>query len=177
MAEVNIAKPKTERTEVSRPDFQGFLMPFFRGGLFGMNPFALMRQFTDEMDRGFNLPAGTKAAFMPAIEVKQKEGKLLVTADLPGLGKDDVKVSIDGDTLVLEGERKQEKEEKREGFFHSERSYGSFYRAVALPEGANLDQASANFANGVLEVTVPIDAAKSKAKQIPVKEAPAAKAA
>jgi len=140
-----------------------------------MNPFALMRQFTEEMDRVFaQTPraAGEGVLWSPAIEVKQKEGKLLVTAELPGMKKEDVKVHIDGDTLVVEGERKQEKEEKREGYYHSERSYGKFYRSILLPEGEIADQSNAQFNNGVLEVTVPIPEAKPKSKEIPVQEGP-----
>ncbi len=95
----------------------GFDAPLFRGNFFTVSPFALMRQFTEEMDRFFTPVARTDEAgfWTPTIEVKQEKGKLLVTAELPGLGKDDVKVHIDGDTLVLEGERRREKEEEREG--------------------------------------------------------------
>ncbi|HWB86934.1 MAG TPA: Hsp20/alpha crystallin family protein [Bryobacteraceae bacterium] len=174
MAEVNIVKqPKQEKPEPSR--WPGFDTPLFRGSLFSMNPFALMRQFTEEMDR--MLGAGPRAAgegmsaiWSPAIEVKEKDGKLLVNAELPGLKKEDVKVHIDGDTLVVEGERKQEKEEKREGYYHSERSYGKFYRSVPLPEGAQIEQANAQFNNGVLEVAIPVQESKQKRQEIPVQE-------
>jgi HSP20 family protein len=172
MAEVSVVKqPKQERPELSR--WLGFETPLFRGSLFNMNPFALMRQFTEDMDRVFGqLPraAGDGMTWSPAVEVKEKEGKLLMTAELPGVKKDDVKVHIDGDTLVVEGERKQEKEEKREGYYHSERSYGKFYRSILLPEGAKADQAAAQFNNGVLEVTVPIPEVKAKRQEIPVQE-------
>jgi HSP20 family protein len=163
--------PMTEKEEtVPRA---GFFTPLFRGSVFGMNPFALIRKFAEEMDREF----GAEGAFTPAIEVKQKEGKLFVTADLPGIAKEDVKVYVEGDALVLEGERKREKEEKREGFFRSERVYGKFCRTIPLPEGANPDQAAATFKNGVLEVTLPVAEVKPKAKQIPVQEAPREKLA
>ncbi len=169
MAEVSVTKqPKQERTELSR----WFETPLFRGSLFSMNPFAIMKQFAEDMDRMWGqVPRATgDGAWSPAIEVKEKEGKLLVTAELPGLKKEDVKVHIDGDTLVVEGERKQEKEEKREGYYHSERSYGKFYRSILLPEGAKTDQTGAQFNNGVLEVTVPIPEAKAARKEIPVQE-------
>ncbi len=150
----------------------GFDAPLFRGNFFTVSPFALMRQFTEEMDRFFTPVARTDEAgfWTPTIEVKQEKGKLLVTAELPGLGKDDVKVHIDGDTLVLEGERRREKEEEREGYYHSERTYGRFYRAVPLPEGAKVEDTAAQFNNGVLEIAVPLSEVKGKTKEVPVTE-------
>jgi HSP20 family molecular chaperone IbpA len=80
-------------------------------------------------------PSLTKARRRRA-KVEEREGKLFVRADPPGLTKDDVKVEVTDDYLTIEGERKQEKEEKREGYHRSERSYGSFNTSIALPEGA-----------------------------------------
>src|SRR5690348_9360842 len=125
MPEVSITRqPRTERSEPSR----WFEQPLFRGSLFSMSPFALMRQFTEDMDRMFAQTAprasGDGMIWSPPIEVKEKDGKIAITAELPGLKKEDVKVQIEGDTLVLEGERKQEKEEKRDNYYHSERCYG-----------------------------------------------------
>jgi HSP20 family protein len=179
MAEVAVVKhPKKEGQELTR--MSGFEPPLFHGNLFTVNPFALVRQFTEEMDRIFGAApqaTGNGGAWAPAIEVKEKEGELLVTAELPGVKKEDVKVHIDGDTLVVEGERKQEKEEKHEGYYHSERSYGAFYRSIPLPEGAKADQTAAQFNNGVLEVTVPIPEVKAKRQDVPIQEAPKPKAA
>jgi HSP20 family protein len=172
MAEVNVVKqPKQDKPELSR--WLGFDAPLFRGNLFNMNPFALMRQFTEEMGQMFGQtsPASGKgAAWSPAIELKQKDGKFLLTAELPGLKKEDLKVHIEGGTLIVEGERKQEKEEKGEGYYHSERSYGTFYRSILLPENAQSDKTTAQFNNGVLEVTIPVPEAKVKRQDIPVKE-------
>jgi len=78
-----------------------------------------------------------------------------VRADLPGLTKDDVKVEVADNAITIEGERKGEKEEKGEGFYRSERSYGKFYRRLPVPEGANAGNATATFNNGVLEITMP----------------------
>ena len=177
MAEVAVVKePKPEK-----PDFRRwFEAPLFRGNLFSMNPFFLMKHFTEEMDRAFHgvpLAAGNGAEWAPAVEVKEKEGKLYVTAELAGLKPEDVKVHVEGDTLVVEGERKQEKEEKREGYFHSERNYGKFYRSILLPEGAKAEETVAHFHNGVLEVTVPLAEVKVKRQEIPVKEGEWKKAA
>jgi HSP20 family protein len=115
---------------------------------------------------------GEASVWSPAVEVKEKEGKLLVTAELPGLKKEDVKVHIEGDALIVEGERKQETEEKREGYYRSERSYGKFYRALPLPEGAKVGQAGAQFNNGVLEVTIPLAEIKAKSQEVEIQEGP-----
>jgi HSP20 family protein len=138
-----------------------------------MNPFTLMRHFIEDMDRTLGQvqrAPGDSTAWRPVIDVKEQEGKLLVTAELPGLKREDVKVHIDGDTPVVEGERKQEKEEKHEGYYHSERSYGKYYRSIPMPEGAKADQTSAQVNDGVLEVTVPIPEVKAMRQEIPVQE-------
>ena len=138
-----------------------------------VNPFQMMRRFTKDMERLFedfrelNFPTFFKPEFapfqmefdniewMPQIEVLQNNGEFMVRADLPGLTKDDVKVELTDELLTISGERKEENEEKREGFYRSERRYGSFYREIPLPEGAKSENAAATFHNGVLEVTMP----------------------
>lgn len=151
-------------------------------------PFALMRRFAEEMDRlfdDFRLGASSliprlefpferrdlvEAAWMPPVEVIERGGKLVVRADLPGLSKDDVKVEVREDALCISGERRQEREEARKGFYRSERSYGSFYREVTLPEGIDVEQTKAIFRNGVLEVTLPAPPKPAKGRQVPIEE-------
>ena len=95
----------------------------------------------------------------------------MIRADLPGLSKEDVKVEIADGVITIEGERKQEKKEEREGYFYSECGYGSFYRAIPIPEGAEASQATAEFRQGVLEVTVPVPSRpESKARRLEVLE-------
>jgi HSP20 family protein len=91
----------------------------------------------------------------PQIEVSQRNNELVVRADLPGMSKDDVKVDVTEDAITIQGERRQEHEEERGGVYRTERSYGTFYRAIALPEGTITDQAKATFKDGVLEITMP----------------------
>lgn len=167
MADVTVVKKAKE--EAAAEPFRFPVFPMFRGNFFNMNPFGAMKHFVDEMDKAFS-HFGGDGAWSPAIEIKEKDGKLTLTADIPGVKKEDVNVHIDEDLLVVEGERKFEKEEKKEGYFHSERRYGKFYRAVQLPAGAKVDETAANFTNGVLEVTVPIPEVKPKRQDVPVGE-------
>jgi HSP20 family protein len=129
-----------------------------------LSPFGMMRRFFDDFDRmfeGFGFPAwdrfspwSTSEAFAPHIDVFERNGKLVISADLPGMNKDDVKVDITEDSVVIEGERKYEHEESKEGIYRSERSYGHFHRQIPLPQGVKTDTATANFKNGVLEITM-----------------------
>jgi HSP20 family protein len=120
-----------------------------------------------------------EGAWNPEIEVFEKDKRLFTRIDLPGLKKEDVKVEVTDGYLAISGERKREEEEKKEQFYRCEREYGSFYRAVPLPEGVKLEEVKATFADGVLEVSVPLPAkAEAKVRTVEVKEVPkAAKAA
>src|SRR5207245_93860 len=108
-------------------------------------------------------------------EVFERNNQLVVRADLPGLTKDDINVDIDDDRITIRGERQSEHEEDEKGFYRSERSYGSFYRSVPLPQGVDAEQAKADFKNGVLEITMPLPAKKSSGRRIEIGEGGAAK--
>jgi HSP20 family protein len=140
--------------------------------LFSMSPFALMRRFTDEMDRVFEGQSRGRGfreeQWSPAVEVTERDGKLEVVADLPGIKESDVKVEVTDEGLVIQGERKQEHEEKREGYYRSERRYGQFYRVIHLPEDANVDQARAEFHNGELRISIPVPEQQRRTRQIPI---------
>jgi HSP20 family protein len=141
-----------------------------RPDLFTLSPFEFMRRMNEEMDRifgdfGFSRrtsmrqpgPGSALASqtiWAPRIEAFQQGDKFIVRAELPGLKKDDVEVNLTDDAITIQGQRQQEHREEREGFYHSERSYGSFYREIPLPDGAIADSADASFADGVLEVRV-----------------------
>ena len=145
------------------------------------DPFAVLRQMTSELDRFFERPFDTAFRWplratatadvdrwAPQIDVFERDNRLVTRVDLPGLKKEDVKVEVTDGHLAISGERKSEREEKKDNVYHSERSYGSFYRAVPLPEGAKLEDVKATFADGVLEVSVPLPA-KEEAKPRTVK--------
>jgi HSP20 family protein len=120
----------------------------------------------------FRTPSAKEATtWLPSTDVYRSNGDLMVKADLPGLTKSDVEVSVDAGYLVVKGERKEEKKEEEKEYFRSERTYGSFYRRVPLPEGVDTGKISAKVHDGVLEVTVPLPATATKkpaAKKIAV---------
>ena len=84
--------------------------------------------------------------------------------------RDEVSVDITDDAVTIQGERKREKEEEREGYYRSERSYGSFCRVVPLPEGAITEQAKATFKDGVLEIAMPAPPTSTKGRRLEIAE-------
>jgi HSP20 family protein len=113
----------------------------------------------------------TIAEWSPRVEIVEREGELLVRAELPGMSKDDVKVEVTDELITIEGERKAEAREEKEGYFYSERSYGHFFRSIPMPEGAESEKARATFQDGVLEVTMPVPEQPSrKPKRIEIAE-------
>jgi HSP20 family protein len=150
------------------------------------DPFALLRQMGADFDRmfeagwpsfrwpTFRAPATAEATtWLPQIDVFERDNRLITKIDLPGLTKEDVKVEVTDGHLAISGERKTEAEEKKEDFYRCERSYGSFYRAVPLPEGVKLEDVKATFADGVLEVSVPLPAKpEAKMRKVEIQEAP-----
>jgi HSP20 family protein len=110
-------------------------------------------------------------AFAPALDVRETEDHVRVSAELPGLSKDDVEISIEGNNmLVLSGEKKAEDEKQEGGYYRSERYYGSFSRRVLLPSDVDFDKADATFKNGVLTVMLPkTEEAKRKHRRIQIK--------
>jgi HSP20 family protein len=140
---------------------------------FSSNPFSLMRRMSEEMDRvfqefGLERDGESKVGWSPAIEVVQKDGKLNVRAELPGLSSDDVKIETTKDALTIQGERKVEHEENKDGARRSERQYGFFYRSIPLPEGADVEHANAKFQNGMLEISIPVPEQKESRRSIPI---------
>lgn len=159
----------------------GYAPVFGRGAL--ADPFSLMQRMAEDMDRlfeGFGLSRGLgltpafgsllgregrpggalagreeQAPWSPQVEMFQRGDKLVVRADLPGISKDALNVDVEDDVLTIRGERREEHEENREGFYRSERSYGSFHRAIPLPDGVDASQCDATYKDGVLEITLP----------------------
>jgi HSP20 family protein len=104
----------------------------------------------------------------PAVDVAEDDKEYLVKADLPDVKKEDVKINIQDGVLVVEGERKQEKEEKGKKFHRIERSYGKFVRQLGVPSDVDAAKVSAEYTDGVLRVHLP-KAASAKSASIDVK--------
>ena len=139
------------------------------------DPFLSFRQ---EMDRMFDkffegralAPWGQEwTGFAPRVDVVETDEEVKVTAELPGLDAEDVDVTVSHNTLTLKGEKSQEPEEKGEGYYRSERFYGSFQRSISLPSTVETGKADAAFDKGVLTITFPKTAAETGKKNITVK--------
>jgi HSP20 family protein len=133
----------------------------------GSEPFSMMQRLSQQMDRwfddwGFDRDFGRSRSgrmgrmsfWSPQVETFQRGDQFIIRVDLPGMKKEDVNVEVTDNVLTIHGERRDEHEENREGYYRSERSYGSFSRVIPIPEGAIAESAKANFKDGVLEVTV-----------------------
>ena len=165
------------------------------GSSLATSPFGLMRRMAEDMDRiledfGFAGPGfattpllspgferqsagvmpGRSNAWTPTLETFRRGDDLVVRADLPGLRKEDVEVEIDDGVLTISGERSEEQVENRDDYYRSERRYGRFHRALALPEGVTGESCEATFENGVLEVTLPMPKqADRQARKVSIK--------
>jgi HSP20 family protein len=115
----------------------------------------LMEDFWREPMLGF--PALFKDMGYPAVDVGEKDGVVTIKAELPGLEPKDVEITIEGENLVLRGEKKFEDEEKKDDYHRIERSYGSFSRVIPLPGRVKEGEVKARFDKGVLTITLPRD--------------------
>ena len=155
------------------------------------DPFGVLRQMTSEFDRVFDQPfwrafrrplqsltSHRVLNWSPGIDVFERDNRLVTKVDLPGMKKEDVKVEVMDGHLVISGERKSDTEETKDNVYRREREYGSFYRAIPLPEGVKNEEIGAAFADGVLEVSVPLPAkTAAKAHKVDIQEAKPAKPA
>ena len=105
--------------------------------------------------------------FVPAIDVSEGEGDVVLTAEVPGMGKEDLEVTVDNGVLTLRGEKREEKETKEAGYHRVERRYGHFERRVRLPDYVDPDKIQATCKDGVLKLVMPkTEAAKAKSIRI-----------
>jgi HSP20 family protein len=133
------------------------------------SPFGLLRVFVDDLDRlmeGFGSGANTLAtgspastrsiqSWIPAVEAFERDGQFVIRVDVPGLEREQLAVEIDADRVIVSGEREDKDEDRSSNYYRRERSYGRFTRVIPVPDGVNASEASATFANGVLEISMP----------------------
>lgn len=179
MADARTHREKETGQALARPERDRGVQRWQTAG----GPFEWMDRMSEEMDRMFDrmsrdvgfprrswLPTTSRfgaptrqGLWAPRVEAFQKGDRFIVRAELPGLKKDDVQVELTNDILTIHGERREEQEEEREGYYHCERQYGRFHRAIPLPDGVIAESAEAAFRDGVLEVRM--QAAPSEANR------------
>jgi HSP20 family protein len=193
-----MADPKTNRSEnskeggqalASRDRDQGGMQRRSAAGGWVSNPFELMDRMTDAMDRTFDqvfrdfgMPGRSwharspfrsierEGLWSPRVEAIQKGDQFIVRADLPGLKKDDIQVDLTDNAITIRGERHDEHQEEREGYYHSEREYGQFSRTIPVPEGVIGESARASFKNGVLEISMQAPPEATRGRRLDIKE-------
>jgi HSP20 family molecular chaperone IbpA len=178
MSAVKVEKQKSPASHEASAlvPFNPFFDPAFSTSrFFGPSPFfptslPLMQEF-GEVDRFLRGRGPATETWAPAIDIEHCNGDLVVTAELPGLKKEEVKVEVTDNALIIEGERTREHKTDHEGYHRYERSCGKFYRSIPLPEGARTDQAKAEINEGVLKITVPAPQEKKTVRQVEVKQA------
>jgi HSP20 family protein len=134
--------------------------------------FVRMREGLDRLVRGLfsdELPEASlvRGEWAPAVDIRETGDNLIITAELPGMGKDDVKVNYEDGVLTIRGEKKQEHEHKDANYHRVERSYGVFERSFRLPSRVAVEKIEAKFKDGVLHLTLP-KAEEARPKQIQI---------
>lgn len=145
--------------------------------LIRVNPFRELQGFHTGVDRLFNdavsrfFGDGTRVSWsgtwLPRVDIRETESELVFAAELPGFGREDIKVTVEDGQLTIEGERKVEKQEDAK-YHLTERSYKNFYRSFLIPTSVDEGKVAANLKDGVLTLTLP-KKEEAKPKQIPVK--------
>ncbi len=137
-------------------------------------PFRELSELQEEMNRLWDTMWGPRfwrpmrvfgrEEWIPAVDVLQKDNRVLVKAELPGLSEKDIEITVTEDALTLSGEKSEEKEVKEEDYYRCERSFGRFVRQIALPPGVDPNKAQASFKEGVLEIEIPLREAPVRKK-------------
>jgi HSP20 family protein len=136
-------------------------------GIFGFQR-EMNRMFDSFFNRGIQDGDSMLSAWTPAVDIAEHDDEYLVKVELPGVSKDDVKITLESNVLTIRGEKKQEKETNNEDYHRVERSYGSFERAFTLPTTVKNEKIDASFKDGVLKISLP-KAEEAKPRQIEVK--------
>ena len=167
-----MAKKEVQKAEKKQRD----LIPW--------QPFSEITRWEREMDRMFEgflgrrlrsfwperwWPATGVEITTPAVDLYEEKDDIVVKAELPGMEKDNIEVNLSDNRLTIKGEKKKEEEVQKEGYYRSERSYGSFVRTLELPSEVQTEKVKAAFKNGVLEIRLPkTEEAKKKETKVKV---------
>ena len=151
----SLVRRQTPATMVSDPFFRNFER-LFSDDVY--RPFGLLARWNEDLGQ---------SGWTPAVDVRESEEAFVFTAELPGLGKDDVEITVEDSILTLSGERLFAGEKEEKNYRRIERSYGSFSRSFTLPSAVDAGRISATFENGLLTVTVP-KAEQAKARKIAI---------
>jgi HSP20 family protein len=149
---------------------------FAMTALMRWDPFRELEEMSDRLNRMFARPATRTngketmivADWTPTVDISETEAEYQIKAEIPDVKKEDVKVTLEDGVLTIQGERKQEKEEKGKKYHRIERSYGSFVRSFSLPDVIDEERVKADFKDGVLNLHLP-KSEKAKPKAIEVK--------
>ena len=142
----------------------------------GVDRFGEMVDMRDRIDRLFEeyfgqVPAIREDAlgrnWAPAVDIYEDKDNIIVKAELPGIKKEDLSIDVKNNVLTLSGERKHEKETKKENFHRMERSYGKFSRSFTLPNSVKVEKVKAQYKDGILDISLP-KTEKAKTKAIPI---------
>ena len=145
----------------------------------GLSPFRGFGDMQSQMDRMFSEMWGNLGRsparqlegiteWAPAVDATEKDGNLVIRAELPGVRPEDVDISLHDNVLTISGERRAEQEEERGGYYIRERRYGTFSRSFSLPQGTDESKIRARYEHGVLEVTVEGAAVVEEPKRIQI---------
>ena len=125
-------------------------------------PFNLLREFNDSF-----IDRGTDSPWSPTVNISENEDGYLLTAELPGVNKEDIDIDLKDNTLTLKGEKKAEKKEEKENYIRVESSYGKFERSFYVSDDIDVSKVDANFKDGVLRIKL-VKKEEAKPKQIKV---------
>lgn len=134
-----------------------------------------MNRLFDDFFRGLDVAPLSAAReglnrFIPSLDIRESDKEIHIQVELPGMDEKDVEVMLTDNTLTLKGEKKEEKEDKGNDYYHMERSYGAFQRVIPLPEGIDAKKAEAKFRKGILSISLPkTEPTTAKAKKIEIK--------
>lgn len=134
------------------------------------NPFSELQKSINSLFKDYERDsegALTTSDWLPAIDIYENENEIVLKGELPGMTKDDVKIVFENDTLTISGEKKEDKEIKKEDYHRVERFYGSFSRSFRVPQAVDKEKFTAKFKDGILEINLP-KTEEAKPKQIEI---------